>query len=57
LKTKMKYKYTFDEEDRIVEGGEDRGPWAEDYRGARGRGGGGFRGRGRGRGGGVGWRG
>jgi len=57
LKTEMKYKYTFDEEDRIVEGGEDRGPWAEDYRGARGRGGGGFRGRGRGRGGGVGWRG
>jgi hypothetical protein len=54
IKTEMKYKYSFDNEDRLVEVGEDRGPWAEDYR-ARG----GFRGRGRGafRGRGDGWRG
>jgi hypothetical protein len=59
LKAEMKYKYSFDDEDRVVEVGEDRGPWAEDYRGGRGRGGGsGFRARGgRGRGGGIGWRG
>jgi hypothetical protein len=49
IKTEMKYKYSFDDEDRIVEVGEDRGPWSEGYRG--GRGGGGFRGRGRGGGG------
>lgn len=50
-----KFRYTFDEEDRIVEAGEDRGPWAEDLRGGRG----GFRGRGGWRGGrgGGGWRG
>jgi hypothetical protein len=42
IKTEMKYKYSFDEDDRIVEAGEDR----PDYRG--GRGGGGYRGRGRG---------
>jgi hypothetical protein len=59
IKTEMKYKYSFDEDNRIVEVGEDRGPWAEDYRGGRG----GFRGRGRGGGGfrggrgGGGWRG
>ncbi|OAK97066.1 hypothetical protein IQ06DRAFT_328245 [Phaeosphaeriaceae sp. SRC1lsM3a] len=40
LKAEMKYKYSFDESDRLVETGEDRGPWAEDYRG-----GGGGRGR------------
>ncbi|EOA83461.1 hypothetical protein ACJQWK_00458 [Exserohilum turcicum] len=44
IKSEMKYKYSFDEEDRIVEVGEDRGPWSEGYRGGRG----GFRGRGRG---------
>jgi hypothetical protein len=58
IKTEMKYKYSFDDEDRLVEIGEDRGPWSEGYRG--GRGGGGSRGRGRGgyrgRGGDV-WRG
>jgi hypothetical protein len=56
LKTEMKYRYWFDGEGRVVEGGEDRGPWAEDLRGGRG----GFRGRGRGGGGGRGrggWRG
>ncbi|KAF2028155.1 hypothetical protein EK21DRAFT_70301 [Setomelanomma holmii] len=62
IKTEMKYKYSFDGDDRIVEGGEDWGPRAEDYRGGRS----GFRGRGRGGGGGggggfrgrggVGWR-
>ncbi|KAF2821335.1 hypothetical protein CC86DRAFT_359086 [Ophiobolus disseminans] len=62
MKAEMKYKYSFDDEDRLVEVGEDRGPWSTDYRGGRGRGGGGFRGRGgggggRGRGGGIGWRG
>lgn len=63
LKVEMKYKYSFDGENRLVEVGEDRGPWAEDYRGQRGgRGGGGFRGRGGGggrgmRGAGIGWRG
>jgi hypothetical protein len=44
IKAEMKYKYSFDDEDRIVEVGEDRGPWSESYRGGRG----GFRGRGRG---------
>ncbi|EMD63581.1 hypothetical protein GGP41_005769 [Bipolaris sorokiniana] len=44
IKTEMKYKYSFDDDDRIVEVGEDRGPWSEGYRGSRG----GFRGRGRG---------
>ncbi|CAO2651567.1 Nn.00g041370.m01.CDS01 [Neocucurbitaria sp. VM-36] len=44
IKTEMRYKYSFDEEDRIVEVGEDRGPWSETYRGGRG----GLRGRGRG---------
>ncbi|KAF1847453.1 uncharacterized protein K460DRAFT_363526 [Cucurbitaria berberidis CBS 394.84] len=58
IKTEMKYKYSFDGEDRIVEVGEDRGPWSEGYGGGRG----GFRGRGRGGGGyrgrgGDGWRG
>ena len=43
IKAEMKYKYSFDEDDRIVEVGEERD---EGYRG--GRGGGGFRGRGRG---------
>lgn len=62
LKAEMKYKYSFDESDRLVETGEDRGPWAEDYRGGGGgRGRGGFRGRGGGggrvRGAGIGWRG
>ncbi|KAH7408494.1 hypothetical protein DE146DRAFT_646356 [Phaeosphaeria sp. MPI-PUGE-AT-0046c] len=63
LKTEMKYKYSFDDNDRLVEVGDDRGPWAEDYRGGGGRGrGGGFRGRGGGggramRGAGIGWRG
>lgn len=47
IKTETKYKYTFDDDDRIVEAGEDRGPWSEGYRGGRG-GRGGFRGRGRG---------
>jgi hypothetical protein len=56
LKAEMKYKYSFDDEDRIVEVGEDRGPWAEDYRPRGGRGGFRARGGGRGRGGG-GWRG
>ncbi|KAL6704861.1 hypothetical protein ACN47E_007544 [Coniothyrium glycines] len=46
IKTELKYKYSFDEEDRVVETGEDRGPWSETYRGGRG----GFRGRGRGSG-------
>lgn len=54
MKGEMKYKYSFDEAGRVVEVGEDRGPWAEDYRGGRGRGG--FRGRGGGRSRG-GWRG
>ena len=56
MQKEAKYRYTFDEDDRIVEAGEDRGPWAEDLRGGRGgfRGGrGGWRG---GRGGGN-WRG
>ncbi|KAF9691684.1 hypothetical protein EKO04_010265 [Ascochyta lentis] len=55
MKVEAKYRYTFDEDDRIVEAGEDRGPWAEDLRGGRG----GFRGRGGWRGGrgGGGWRG
>jgi hypothetical protein len=57
LKTEMKYKYSFDDEDRIVEVGEDRGPWAEDLRPRGGRGGYRARGGGRGRGGGIGWRG
>lgn len=51
MKVEAKYRYTFDEDDRIVEEGEDRGPWAEDLRSARGgfRGGrGGWRGRGNG---------
>jgi hypothetical protein len=55
MKAEVKYRYTFDEDDRIVEAGEDRGPWAEDLRGGRS----GFRGRGGwrgGRGGGS-WRG
>jgi len=43
IKVEMKYKYSFDDDDRIVEVGEERD---EGYRG--GRGGGGFRGRGRG---------
>lgn len=47
IKAEAKYKYTFDDDDRIVEAGEDRGPWSEGYRGGRG-GRGGFRGRGRG---------
>ncbi|KAH9866681.1 hypothetical protein J1614_008374 [Plenodomus biglobosus] len=54
IKTEMKYKYTFDAEDRLVELGEDRGPWSEG--GYAGRGGRGRRGGGRG-GGGGGWRG
>lgn len=56
IKNEIKYKYSFDEDDRIVEIGEDRGPWSEGYRGGRG----GFRGRGRGggfRGRGDNWRG
>ncbi|KAF1927379.1 uncharacterized protein M421DRAFT_421782 [Didymella exigua CBS 183.55] len=55
MQKEPKYRYTFDDDDRIVEAGEDRGPWAEDLRGGRGvfRGRGGFRG---GRGGGN-WRG
>lgn len=65
LKTEMKYKYSFDNEGRLLEAGEDRGPWAEDLRDRGGRGRGGFRGDwrgrgdfgGRGRGGGIGWRG
>lgn len=55
MQKEPKYRYTFDEDNRIVEAGEDRGPWAEDLRGGRG----GFRGRGGwrgGRGGGS-WRG
>ncbi|CAA9963242.1 SAP domain containing protein [Pyrenophora teres f. maculata] len=44
IKNEIKYKYSFDEDDRIVQVGEDRGPWSEGYRGGRG----GFRGRGRG---------
>ncbi|KAF2126255.1 hypothetical protein P153DRAFT_425419 [Dothidotthia symphoricarpi CBS 119687] len=57
IKAEMKYKYSFDERGRIVEVGEDRGPWSADVRG--GGGGVGFRGRGggRGRGRGLGWRG
>lgn len=51
IKSEMKYKYSFDEEDRLVESGEDRGPWSEGYGGRGARGGGGFRGRGRGGGG------
>ncbi|KAI8942100.1 hypothetical protein NX059_000195 [Plenodomus lindquistii] len=52
IKTEMKYKYSFDAEDRIVEVGEDRGPWSEGYagRGGRGRRGGGRGGAWRGRG-------
>jgi hypothetical protein len=42
IKTEVKYKYSFDDDDRIIEVDEDR----SEYRG--GRGGGGFRGRGRG---------
>ncbi|KAI4637572.1 hypothetical protein J4E83_000389 [Alternaria metachromatica] len=42
IKTEMKYKYSFDDDDRVVEVGEER----PDYRG--GRGGSGYRGRGRG---------
>lgn len=61
MKTEMKYKYSFDDEDRIVEVGEDRGPWSEGYRGGRGGSRGGYRGRGGGGGyrgrGGDGWRG
>ncbi|KAH7359619.1 SAP domain-containing protein [Pyrenochaeta sp. MPI-SDFR-AT-0127] len=61
IKTEMKYKYSFDDENRIVEVGEDRGPWSEGYRGGRGGGRGGYRGRGGGGGyrgrGGDGWRG
>lgn len=55
IQKEPKFRYTFDEDDRIVEAGEDRGPWAEDLRGGRG----GFRGRGGWRGGrgGGGWRG
>jgi hypothetical protein len=53
----QKARFTFDEEERIVEAGGDFGPWTEpsDFRGGRGGGRGGFRGdfRGRGRGG---WR-
>lgn len=55
MKIEMKYKYTFDEHDRIVEVGEDKGPWTSEARGGRG-GYGGFRGRGRG-GRGASWRG
>ncbi|KAG9189403.1 hypothetical protein G6011_06271 [Alternaria panax] len=44
IKAEMKYKYSFDDDDRIVEVGEERD---EGYRGGRG-GGGGFRGRGQG---------
>ncbi|KAF2852611.1 hypothetical protein T440DRAFT_553473 [Plenodomus tracheiphilus IPT5] len=51
IKSEAKFKYSFDEEDRVVEVGEDRGPWSEGYAGRGGR-----RGRG-GRGGGGGWRG
>lgn len=54
IKPESKFKYTFDEENRIVEVGDDSGPWVDTYRSGRGRGGG-FRGRGRG--GGGGWRG
>ncbi|KAL5114880.1 hypothetical protein ACEQ8H_007198, partial [Pleosporales sp. CAS-2024a] len=35
MKLEMKYKYSFNEDGRIVEVGEDRGPWAEDYRAER----------------------
>lgn len=46
IKMEVKYKYSFDEEDRMVEVGVDRGPWSEGYatRGGRGRKGGGRRG-------------
>ncbi|KAF2448680.1 hypothetical protein P171DRAFT_518161 [Karstenula rhodostoma CBS 690.94] len=49
----QKTRFTFDEEDRVVEAGGDFGPWTEqsDFRGGRGGGRGAFRGRGRG-----GWR-
>ncbi|OSS48370.1 hypothetical protein B5807_07620 [Epicoccum nigrum] len=50
IQKEAKFRYTFDEDDRIVEAGDDFGPWAEDLRGGRG----GYRGRGGGRGG---WRG
>ncbi|KAJ4363520.1 hypothetical protein N0V83_009815 [Neocucurbitaria cava] len=58
IKTERRYKYSFDDEDRIVEIEEDRDPWSEMHRGGRG----GFRGRGRGGGfargrGGDSWRG
>ncbi|KAJ4356414.1 uncharacterized protein N0V89_004447 [Didymosphaeria variabile] len=50
----QKVRFTFDDEDRVVEAGGDFGPWTEqsDFRGGRGGGRGGFRGRGRG----GGWR-
>ncbi|KAL1606573.1 hypothetical protein SLS60_003978 [Paraconiothyrium brasiliense] len=50
----QKARFTFDDEDRVVEAGGDFGPWTEqsDFRGGRGGGRGGFRGRGRG----GGWR-
>lgn len=49
----QKTRFTFNEEDQVVEAGGDFGPWTEqsDFRGGRGGGRGGFRGRGRG-----GWR-
>ncbi|KAF2751311.1 hypothetical protein M011DRAFT_464038 [Sporormia fimetaria CBS 119925] len=51
----QKMRYSFDEDDRVVEVGGDFGPWADDSRGGRGGRGGGFRSeRGGGRGG---WRG
>lgn len=53
IQKEPKFRYTFDDDDRIVEVGEDRGPWAEDLRGGRG----GFRGRGGPRGGRGNWRG
>lgn len=51
----QKVRFSFDDEDRVVEAGGDFGPWTEqsDFRGGRGGGRGGFRGRGRGGGG---WR-
>ena len=53
IKSEIKYKYSFDDEDRIVEVGEDGGPWSERSSGY-GAGRGGYRGRGgRGRGGGY----
>lgn len=55
LQKEGKFRYTFDEEDGVVELGEDRGPWVGDVRG--GRGGGRGRGGWRGRGAGIGWRG